>query len=406
MDAVKNAIHGNKHKWFPKVPIIAFAHHPWNEPQWMNRQQLLSRLGKRGWPVVYSTGALDIWQRKSSIWKISSLFSNYHMQDNVTIFNSGKILPRWKTSPLLDRFAIKFHVDQLKRASGITGNGDFICLCFNPIFWPYIDALKPSIVVFHAYDNYAKQGQWNSERQVELEKLVTRADLITASSKGIANSLPVSGQQKAKVLENGVDTDLFLANTELTCPSDLHLIPHPRIIYTGTINRKVDLPLITHIAKIRPDWHWIMLGRFEKDELIADAYQKQSVNQLSSLTNIHFLGEKSRLEIPSYLANVDVTAMCYRSSGDGWWNDGSPLKMHEYLSSGKPVISSPLETVLPFSKVVAIARTPDEWLVEIQDALVNSGVGTIKARREIASKNSWDERVNLLENWIMQLLKG
>jgi hypothetical protein len=50
-----------------KLPIVAFAPHPWKESEWMNRQQLLSRMGKRGWPVIYSQGAMDIWQRNTIV---------------------------------------------------------------------------------------------------------------------------------------------------------------------------------------------------------------------------------------------------------------------------------------------------------------------------------------------------
>ncbi|MBF0342064.1 MAG: hypothetical protein HQL95_14040, partial [Magnetococcales bacterium] len=44
----------------PKPSILAMAPHPWDN-HWLSRQQLLTRLAQRGWPVLYSHGPLNWW---------------------------------------------------------------------------------------------------------------------------------------------------------------------------------------------------------------------------------------------------------------------------------------------------------------------------------------------------------
>ena len=389
-----------------KIPIIAFAPHPWDESQWMNRQHLLSRLGRRGWHIVYTNGPLNLWNRYGDSWKKAPFLYGSKIQDHVSLINAGKILPRWPTSPTIDKLAIKYYTNQIKKAAAISNHNDFVCLCFHPMFWPYIKAMNPQVIAFHAYDNYTKQGEWRDEQQHNLEELVQKANLITASSKGIASSLQGNRSQEIKILENGVDFQLFSTKKALTCPTDMKLIPYPRIIYTGAINRKVDIPLISKIAKLHKNWNWVLVGRFEKNELLNDNYQSTSVKQLLTLPNVYILGEKERTEIPNYLLNSDVTTMCYRSIGDGWWNDISPLKMHEYLAVGKPVISAPLETILPYSNVIDIARTTDEWISAIQRALKIGGVSSPEKRREVALSNTWEQRVDLLEQWLLESISS
>ena len=54
----------------------------------MNRQQLLSRLAQRGWPVTYSTGALSVWERGSAQWKAAPITLT------TTIENGKKVYSR------------------------------------------------------------------------------------------------------------------------------------------------------------------------------------------------------------------------------------------------------------------------------------------------------------------------
>ena len=95
--------------------------------------------------------------------------------------------------------------------------------------------------------------------------------------------------------------------------------------------------------------------------------------------------------------------MCYRTEG-GWWVAGYPLKMHEYLAGGGPIISSDLSAVRPFSQVIDIAHTPDEWTAAIERALTSGGVGTPEQRRAVAHENTWDQRVDQLEEWLLKMI--
>jgi glycosyltransferase involved in cell wall biosynthesis len=387
-----------------KCPIIAFAPHPWDEPQWMNRQHILSRLAERGWPVVYNTGALDVWDRNKLAWERSPFFHTFSTQNKVHIHTAGKYLARWEKSTALEKMSIYHYNQSIKKFLKIRDKR-FITLLFHPMFYSYAKSLGGKILAFHIYDSYSKQGEWSSSKQLELDNLAMSSDLITASSSGMTSMLPAECQESVRVLSNGVDVALFSNHLVESIPSDLKDIPHPRIIYTGTINSKVDLPLVVSIAKLNPDWHWILLGRIEREELKSDNYNKLAFRDALDTTNIHLLGEKERTEIPRYLANVDVTTMCYRSTGDGWWLDISPLKLHEYLLSGKPVISSQLPTVSQFSNVVDICRTRQQWLSSIQSALSHGGLDTPQERQRVAKENSWDCKVDIYEQWLLNLLE-
>ncbi|MCK7579225.1 MAG: glycosyltransferase [Chromatiales bacterium] len=273
-------------------------------------------------------------------------------------------------------------------------------MLFEPQFYPYLEHLQPCDVVFHAYDDFTGQSGWNDSMAAQQIALLKAAKLVTASSDAIARRL---GDQRVRVLPNGADVTTFELARKRPEPLDLRHVPHPRIGYVGAINRKVDLKLIADVAAARPDWHWVLVGRVERPELLRDAVLADPLQRCEVLPNVHFLGQKDRLAVPGYVGHMDVNAMCYRTGGDGWWKAGYPLKMHEYLATGLPVISTSVESVVPFGHVVTLADSVDEWVSAIDDTHNHPDAEQERMRMVVAKENSWDARVDVLESLLSSL---
>ena len=50
-------------------------------------------------------------------------------------------------------------------------------------------------------------------------------------------------------------------------PVDQASIPHPRIGFCGVIDERMDIELLDGIAKLRPDYHFVMIGPIVKIDL-------------------------------------------------------------------------------------------------------------------------------------------
>jgi hypothetical protein len=101
-----------------------------------------------------------------------------------------------------------------------------------------------------------------------------------------------------------------------------------------------------------------------------------------------------------------VCIMPYRASAG--CNYMYPLKLHEYLASGRPVVSSPVRSVLEFADVVALARRPDEWTDAIRAAL-EPGAYTAErraARQAVARRHDWELLVGQIATVFAQRLEG
>jgi len=110
---------------------------------------------------------------------------------------------------------------------------------------------------------------------------------------------------------------------------------------------------------------------------------------LSARSNLHFLGAKTTLELARYAQHFQVCLLPYRV--DGYTKFIYPLKLHEYLASGTPVVGSRISTLRDFENVISLAGGPEEWSGSIAQALspaANSDAARA-ARQSVARRHDW-----------------
>jgi glycosyltransferase involved in cell wall biosynthesis len=126
----------------------------------------------------------------------------------------------------------------------------------------------------------------------------------------------------------------------------------------------------------------------------------RAIDQLSRRPNIHFVGHVTTAEMPLFPQHFDVCTMPYALTG--YTNYVYPLKLHEYLASGRPVIASPTRLLKEFSGTIQLCSGPQEWSLAISEALLpeaNSAEAR-EARQSVARNHDWD----LLVRSIAQIL--
>src|SRR5690606_2335202 len=143
------------------------------------------------------------------------------------------------------------------------------------------------------------------------EALVKRADLVIATSHGIAENLHARTRILANVVSNAVDYDAFAIEPP-ALPADLAAIPAPSIASIGNINRKVDFSLLAGLARDMRDLNFVLVGGINEA-----AVENEKLRPLLKSPNVHWLGHKTKDELPAYATNMDVNLMCYKAD-DTW----------------------------------------------------------------------------------------
>jgi glycosyltransferase involved in cell wall biosynthesis len=162
-------------------------------------------------------------------------------------------------------------------------------------------------------------------------------------------------------------------------------IPYPRIGYTGWIKKQLDWSLILDLTKNHPEWSFVFVGPQSPHPEIADV-----INSLTKRHNVYFLGAKSVAELAAYPQHFDVCIMPYRQSF--YTQYIYPLKLHEYLASGRPTVGTRIRSLEDFGDVVMLAETSDDWHRALRRALEPDASVESAAlkRQQVARKYDWN----------------
>lgn len=380
--------------------IVGLGPNRWHG-QWVNRQQLLSRLGRKH-RVVYSTGAWSIWDRLAPEFRAAPLGGCFDATDNVAVDIAPRLMLRWPKLPHYDTLVMRLHAQRLRGYFG-SDSSPLLAMMFHPLFVDYRHLLRANAITYHAYDLFEGTPGWNSSLEAMECTLLREANLVTAVSESIAARLREKVDREVRVLPNGVNLEPFeRARAERTgIPEDLARIGQPRLGYVGSLHPQVDYALVARLAKARPSWHFVFVGG--KGSAV-DARAAAEVADCERLTNVHWLGEKHRDAVPSYIMNMDANLMVYRLADETWIKAIYPLKLHEYLAAGRPIVSADIPSVREFASVVRIASGDEDWLVAIENALERGGKGTERERLAIAASNTWDARADQLDEWLTDVM--
>ncbi len=146
------------------------------------------------------------------------------------------------------------------------------------------------------------------------------------------------------------------------------------------------------MAVKKPEWSFVVIGEVFRDRV--------NISKLEQLPNFYFLGNKKFEELPAYQKAIDVCMIPYRVTEETMFI--SPLKLYEYMSAGKPIVSTPLPEVKEFNGIVKIANSAQDFINNISEFLNNDNSEIIKKSLEIANNNSWDNRVLQMSDIIIK----
>jgi glycosyltransferase involved in cell wall biosynthesis len=383
--------------------VIAFGTDYWSDYR-QTRRQILGALAARGWPITYTTGPHFVWDMAGPKWRNAPWRTGFARSDGVLLNRPGRMQVRWPRFGAWDEHVAAHYLALLQRQAGWRQAKARVAIAFHPSFVAYLERLGGCYVVYYADDNFSKMPQWTAEDAKLERRLVDCADLIVAITPGVARNLPGNGRHTARILPNGAEVELFVRGASDPCPADLAAIPRPRIGHVGSVNPKLDLRLIDVLAERRPRWQWVFIGQVVEAAIDADPASRDAWGRLKRRPNVHMLGLRPYGLLPAYEANMDVNALLNRTDPGGWWRDISPLKLHEYLAVGRPVVSTDIEALHDVQDSIAIARSPAEWISAIEYALCETDPTLVATRRNLARTHDWSIIAQRLDSWLMQLL--
>lgn len=256
--------------------------------------------------------------------------------------------------------AIDAQRDLLDSHLDAIGASELFAWYYTPMSLPFSKHLEPVLTVYDCMDELsAFHGA--PPALVEQERLLlAKADVVFT---GGVSLYEAKRQLHSNVhpFPSSVDIEHFAkARQALPDPEDQARLPRPRLGFFGVIDERLDTQLLGEAARLRPDWHFVLLGPVVKIDPAV----------LPQRANIHYLGGKRYDELPHYLAGWDVALMPFAMNESTRFI--SPTKTPEYLAGGRPVVSTPIADVVRTygeSGVVRIAHSSAEFIAAIEASL-------------------------------------
>jgi len=252
-----------------------------------------------------------------------------------------------------------------------------------------VGRLKEEKSIYYCADEYSEFSGYSKRLVKELEeKLLKKVDLVLVVSDKLYQTKK-EFNPNIFLIPHGVEFNHFsqynLNSVEL--PSDLRKIKRPIIGYYGLIRDWIDFELLQKISQ-KKDWSLVLIGPVNTD-----------ISSIQGIDNIYLLGPKDYESLPLYLKGFDVCIIPYKLVEVTI--NARPLKLFEYMASGKPIVSTPLPSVLPYGKIIRIGSTKEEFIEQIEKSLQEKDNSLIQKRIDLARENSWE---NLVEKNLKYLL--
>lgn len=214
-----------------------------------------------------------------------------------------------------------------------------------------------------------------------------RESTVVACVARVLHEQALTVRPDAIYLPNGVEYERFADDSaEMADDRDLAGFRRegkPIAGYYGALAEWFDYELLDEVARLRPDWNFVLIG-----QALDESIHRQAA---PGRPNVKWIGPRPYESLSGYLRLFDVAMIPFKINRIT--DATSPLKLYEYMAGGKPIIATPMPECQSFP-AVNIARDPEEFAHALDSARQQGLDPAFRARlRATARTNSWAARV-------------
>ena len=367
---------------------------------WQGHQEIMSTFAKNGNRVLFIEntgvrvpGIRDAGRvRKRLVNWFKGIKGFREINKNLYVYSPLLLpLPYSKLSRWINR---NFLLGSLNKWSRLMNFGDVIIWTFLPTgtTLDIIDEFGYKCLVYYCIADFNKLANIKRVQKTE-DALISKSDIIFVQGKSLEEKCR-RFNDNVHIFPFGVNINIFDSTKGISAGydyEDMKNIKKPIIGYIGGIHRHIDFELLAYVAKNNPDCSLVLVGPVQSD-----------TSSLKDMQNIILLGKKDFRLLPGYIKEFDVCIIPYLKSE--YTDTVYPTKLNEYHALGKPVVSTDLPEVVAFNQengnLVLIAKTKEEFIKKIKNALEEESSNLSIERIISAKKHSWDARIEEMSNLI------
>ena len=250
--------------------------------------------------------------------------------------------------------------------------------------WIDVNFFSNKMTVYDCMDDMVELYPYNNEMRDNEEKIYKKAGIVISSSYHLANKLKQRyGQREIQIVNNAISSDFD--NITNTLPSDyIQYFKRGKIIitYVGSISSWMDFDLLIAILDKFPMITINLWGPIH------------DVNILEH-RGINFCGVVEHKYVSSILSASDILIMPFVVNE--LIESVNPVKLYEYIFSGKPCLAPKYGESLQFGDYVNLYDSHGDCLAKIKMILDGEHrQKTLMDCRKFVQNNTWENRVMVI----------
>lgn len=270
--------------------------------------------------------------------------------------------------------------------------GPVVAVTTLPVVADLMGVLPVARWVYYCVDDFSKWPGLDHQAIETLEqKVVRRAELVIAASQTLQDRLAGLGRS-ARLLTHGVDLEHWRVQDSSDAGAILATsaeMERPWIVFWGLIDRRMDVEWVARLASDLERGTILLVGPMADPE-----------PRLLELARVQCPGPVDYQHLPLLARQADVLIMPYADLPVT--RAMQPLKLLEYLATGKPVVVRRLPATKDWTDALDEVDSAEAFSQMVRRRVQEGLPSAQTEARNRLENESWDTKARLLEQWIFE----
>ena len=254
-----------------------------------------------------------------------------------------------------------------------------------PLVADLVGELPAAKWVYYCVDDFSIWPGYDGATMAAMERdLLPKIDLAIAVSETLVAKLASMGKP-AYLLTHGVDLPFWQVPKEE--PPEFARIERPIVLFWGVIDRRMDTAFVEHLGRSMRAGTIVLVGPLEAPDPALLKLPRVVVRPPVKFERLPALAAAASVLVMPYIDAPVTQAM-------------QPLKLKEYLATGRPCVVRDLGTTRAWADALDVAATPEQFTAAVLDRLSgDTPLSQLEARKRLASE-SWAAKAEQFRAWI------
>ena len=241
--------------------------------------------------------------------------------------------------------------------------------------------------IYYCVDDFSSWPGLDGDTLAEMESsLVQTVDEVIAAGENLATRIRALGREP-RILSHGVDLEHWSVQSVAGLPDAFASLQRPVVLFWGLVDQRIDIAWLERLSELMDSGTIGLVGPHQAPDV-----------RLQTIPRVELLGPLDYDQLPAAAAVADVLIMPYRDMAVT--RAMQPLKLKEYIATGKPVVVRQLPGTDEWSDCVSEADSADDFADAVLRSVALGVPDSQRGARQRLDQESWAAKASLLRNWI------